>query len=262
MKNPDYYANLSPWIRIPKPNPQARMRLFCFPYAGASASVYYPWCRDLAQDLELCAIQFPGRETRIAEEPISAMEPLVAALLPELMPYLDKPFLFFGHSMGATVCFEIARRLILSGSRIPEMLFVSASRAPHLKQTEDPIYLLPGEAFIKRLRSFSGTPEEIFQYPELLELYLPILRADLSIEETYTCSSVSPFPFPISGFGGEGDKEVDHKDLEAWAQYSAPLFSLRLYPGGHFFIREHQQTLIGDMMNDLAAHILYSGKLS
>jgi medium-chain acyl-[acyl-carrier-protein] hydrolase len=240
------------WRIKPQPNPYAQLRLFCFPYAGGGASVYYKWPRELPPAIDLYAIQIPGRENRMFEPALTRLTPLIQSLAQALLPYLNRPFAFFGHSMGALVCFELARYLRRQHGMSPAQLFVSGYRAPHLPPSRAPISQLPDAQFIQELRRYNGTPEQILQNAEMMELVTPILRADFSVCESYTYSSEEPFGCPISAFGGLQDNTVSHDDLAAWHYHTRSFFILRMLPGGHFFVQSHRELLLQVLVEDLA----------
>ncbi len=173
------------WLRSPKPNPQASLRLFCFPYVGGGALIFRTWPNSLPATAEVCPVELPGRGTRLKETPFTRLLPLVQALAQALLPHLDKPFAFFGHSMGALISFELTRQLRRLYGLVPLHLFVSAHRAPQLPDPDPPIHTLPEAEFMEELRCLNGTPKEVLEQPELMELMLPILRADFALCETY-----------------------------------------------------------------------------
>jgi medium-chain acyl-[acyl-carrier-protein] hydrolase len=240
------------WIVRAKPRPAARLRLFCFPYAGVGASAYRPWATALDPAIELCAVQPPGREERIGTPPFSRLDPLLDALAPAVQPLLDRPFVFFGHSLGALVGFELARRLRRLGAPEPRHLFVSGRRAPQLPIREEVLHTLPDAALKEELRRFNGTPDAALQHEELMALVLPVLRADLAIHETYVHRVEPPLGMPISAFGGEGDPEVPEANLAAWKEQTTKAFRLRLLPGDHFYLQAGRAPLLAAITEDLA----------
>jgi medium-chain acyl-[acyl-carrier-protein] hydrolase len=226
------------WIPFRKPDPQSRLRLFCFPYAGAGALIFHKWSDALPRDIEVCPIQLPGRGTRLTEPPFTKLPGLVEALARVLVPLLDKPFAFFGHSLGALIGFELARQIRRQHGLHPVRLFVSAGRAPQIPHRARPIHTLPDNEFLTELRRLNGTPRELLDHEELMEVMLPILRADFALYETYLYSAEPPLTCPISAFGGLQDRKVSASDLEAWRSQTSASFSLRLSPGDHFFLKE------------------------
>jgi surfactin synthase thioesterase subunit len=244
-------SSLDSWIPGRKPKPQARLRLFCFPYAGGAASVFRNWSEGLPTDVEVCPVQFPGRGTRLMEPPFIRLSFLVDALAEALLPLLDKPFAFFGHSLGSLVSFELARELRAKYQARPVRLFVSAGPAPQILHRGLPIYNLPEREFTAELRRLNGTPGELLNHKELMEIVLPSLRADFALYESYRYSPGPPLNCPISTFGGLSDKRVSHSDLEAWRDQTAVSFSIRMFPGDHFFLKTTKLSLLRALSQEL-----------
>jgi medium-chain acyl-[acyl-carrier-protein] hydrolase len=226
------------WISSRKPSATSRVRLFCFPYAGAGSQIFRTWPDALPADVEVCPVQLPGRGTRLTERPFTQLSPLVEALTEALVPLLDKPFAFFGHSLGALVSFEVARRIRRDSGLHPVRLFVSACSAPDLPHRGRTIYDLPKKEFLAELRRLNGTPSELLGHEELMEIVLPLLRADFAIYENYAYSADPPLNCPILAFGGLQDRRVNRRDLEAWRAHTNASFSLRMLPGDHFFFTQ------------------------
>jgi len=239
------------WITCPKPNPGAILRLFCFPYAGGSASIFREWSTLFLQKIEICSIQLPGRENRLAEPPFTQFEPLVQNLAQAITPYLDKPYAFFGHSLGALVSFELTRYLLQKEGFCPVRLLVSAHRAPQFPDTHTAMYDLPQPEFVQKLRSLQGTPEGILQHEELMQLLLPTLRADFTLAETYVYLPGEPLPCPISAFGGLRDTNVSRTELAAWRQQTRGTFIVRMFPGDHFFLNGDRMLLLRAIVDEL-----------
>jgi medium-chain acyl-[acyl-carrier-protein] hydrolase len=250
------------WIKSPKPNPAARLRLFCFPYAGGGALTYRSWPEALPADVEVCPINLPGHETRMSEPVFNHLAPLVDAFVPELLPLLDRPYAFFGHSMGAMIGFETARRLRSKKVAGPLHLFVSGRRAPQLPpKGERHTYNLPDAEFIEELGRLNGTSREVLAHPELLELLLPILRSDFSICQTYAYTPEEPLNIPITAFGGMEDFDVGRERLEGWREQTNNAFKLHMLPGDHFFVHSARAQLCRLMtgeLNGLARRNYYS----
>jgi medium-chain acyl-[acyl-carrier-protein] hydrolase len=232
------------WVKCSRPNPQANLRLFCFPYAGGGTWSFRDWSDNLPQTIEVCSIELPGRGTQMKSSPFTQLQPLVGAIADAIHLYLDKPFAFFGHSMGGLVSFEVARLLRKNYGIVPVHLLTSGRRAPQLKPTKPPIHNLPKPDFIKELKALNGTPSEVLNDQELMDLMLPILRADFAVLETYNYTEEQPFSCPISVFGGLQDPEVSHEELEAWREQTSSKFSLHMFEGDHFFIHSTQQMLL------------------
>ena len=230
------------WVVRYRPNPEARLRLFCFSYAGGGASVFRAWPDALPPEVEVCAVQLPGRENRVGEPAYTRITPLLEALTAALEPYLDRPFAFFGHSMGALVSFELARHLRRTGDKQPVGLYLAAYRAPHLANPNIKIYHLPSEVFKVVLRA-EGIAEMILQNEELMQAMLPTLRADFELCDTYEYREETPLPYPFAIFGGLEDVRIKAGDLEAWPMHSSAPCSLTMFPGAHFFVHSAQDQL-------------------
>ena len=239
------------WIACRKPNPHARLRLFCFPYVGTGASIFRTWSDGLPADVEVCPVQFPGRGTRPMETPFTQLSPLVQALAQALVPLLDKPFAFFGHSLGALVGFELARQLRRQSGVQPVRLFVSADRAPQVPRRGRPIHAVPDAEFLVELRRLNGIPGKVLEDAEIMRIMLPVLRADFALYENYVYSTESPLDCFISGFGGLQDQRVSRGDLEAWRDQTSASFSLQMFPGDHFFLNATQPLLLQALSQEL-----------
>lgn len=244
----------NPWIAYRKPRPSPRLRLFCFPYAGGAASTFRGWAEALPDGIEVCPVQPPGREGRIREERLRSMDALVAALDEGLGDELDgAPHAFFGHSMGSVAAFELARRRRAAGRSEPQHLIASAHIAPPVPWREEPIWDLPNPRFKERLEELNGTPKEVLEHPELMELVEPLLRADFEINETYEYSPGEPLTCPVTAVGGVGDDEVSREDLARWEEVTSGPFDLHLLPGDHFFLNGPSKT---DLLRLVAQKLL------
>lgn len=251
-----HHTGSSVWLRSFAPKSQARLRIFCFPYAGAGASVYRSLFDQVPEELEICPVQLPGRELRFAEPPFVSLDPLVAALHEELQPFLDKPYAFFGHSMGALISFELARALRHSGQAPgPVHLLVSGHRAPHLPDLRPPAHQLPDPQLLETLRRLEGTPEEVLRHQELLQILLPLLRADFAICETYTYLPQPPLACPISAFGGLWDPNVPCDAMRAWKQHTTGTYQVHFFAGGHFFWQNEPASLFATLWRDLVGSL-------
>lgn len=228
----------SAWLAATPPRPNARVRLFCLPYAGGGASIYRSWPDALPDDIAVLPVQLPGRENRMAEPATEALPVLVEQLVQALRPHLGTPFALFGHSMGALLSFELARALRRHGLPQPVHLFLSGRRAPALPPLDAPIHTLSRDGFVGRIRELGGTPDDVFAHPELLELVLPVLRTDFALCETYEYVPEPPLACGMQVFGGTSDTLTPVGDLDAWQQETTGAFRKRVLPGGHFFIND------------------------
>lgn len=233
------------WVHIPKPQPQASVRLFCFPYAGGGTAVFRTWPALLPPSIELCAIQLPGRETRLRETPFDQLDQLVQVLAVALYPYLDRTFAFYGHSMGALISYEVARHLQRTQAPLPQHLFVGARQAPHLPWAEPPLHQLPTVDFLRAVRQrYGGIPAEVWEDAELMALVHPQLRADFTLLETYLHHADEALACPITVIGGSKDQTVAQPALAAWCEHTQASCQIYQLPGDHFFLNQATPALL------------------
>ncbi|HET8705618.1 MAG TPA: thioesterase domain-containing protein, partial [Pseudomonadales bacterium] len=226
---------------------------FCFAYAGGSAAVFRDWYKSLPSNVEVCSIQLPGRGVRFREKAISCNKELIESLLTAIEPYLDVPFAFFGHSMGAQVAFELTRALRRNNRPQPHHLFVSGRKAPHLPMLRRPIHALPEVEFLAEIRRLNGTPAEAWEHPELISLMSPILRADVKLVETWNFESEAPLEIQMTVLGGFADEGVPRAQLEAWQQHCMRSIDVQMFSGDHFFINSSQADVLNLISNKLSA---------
>lgn len=234
----------NPWFSCSRTNPDARLRLFCFPHAGAGVTVYRSWADRLPDVVEVYSVNYPGRGIRIAERPFTDAQSMVQALAADLNLFLEKPFAFFGYSMGALISFELARRLLTDHRLQPVRLFAAACPAPQQTHFEQPIFDLPEPEFIERLRNLKGTPAAVLQDRDLMQLMVPTLRADFQVCQTYEYSPGALLSCPIAAFGGLWDESVTQAHLNGWGEQTIAWFALRMFPGDHFFLHQCESALL------------------
>ena len=242
---------VTPWIVRPRPNPGAALRLVCFPYAGAGASVFRTWPDALPGNVELLAIELPGREGRTREPMFRRLGPLVAALTDAVRPRLDPPFAIYGHSLGSFIGFGFARELRRRGVPGPRHMFVSGRRAPQLPE-RSPLSTLPDPELLAALRRMGGIPDIVFREPDLMARFLPIIRADLGISEVETIADDAPLSCPITAFGGLADDRATPTEIEAWRSQTSAAFDRELFTGGHFFIQTAREAFFGALARRLS----------
>jgi medium-chain acyl-[acyl-carrier-protein] hydrolase len=223
------------------------MRLFCLPHAGGGASAFHTWNNLLPASLQICSVLLPGREGRLSEPLFTQIDSLADAIASELQPWLNIPFAVFGHSMGALLAFEWVRRLQRRGHPMPVWLFLSGRRAPGAPDDSSPLNSLSDGEFLNELtRRYDGIPQEFLVNEDLMEVFLPILRADISVVESFLFHEVEPLDCPITVFAGMNDGSVSWDQLLAWERHTRKHFSVRLLPGGHFYPH-------GPMLNFISA---------
>lgn len=206
--------------------------------------IFRKWADGLPSAVEVAALRLPGREGRLSEKPFTSLQPLVKVISEVLEPYLDKPFAFFGHSMGAVIGFECARRLRAERGLEPAHLFVSGRRAPQYPDDDRNTYALPEKEFVEELARLNGTPKEVLDHPELMEMMIPLLRADFSVCQAYDYDPGPPLNCPITAYGGLSDTGVTRETLEGWREHTTSTFTLRMLEGDHFFLNSSQSLLL------------------
>jgi surfactin synthase thioesterase subunit len=222
----------SAWFPVDPPGPQ---RLFLFPHAGGGTS--WPSLPDA------CPVCLPGRESRFAQAPFERMSALIEALASAIDSYLDKPFAFFGHSMGAVVAFELARELRRRSRPLPRILLASAARAPQFRRGHIPPPAPSDDELLAALRRLGGMPAEVLDDAAALHAILPALRADAALYRNYVYAEDAPLPFPIRAYGGTDDARITREHLHGWAEQTTADFALRQFPGGHFYFRNNEAFL-------------------
>ena len=227
------------------PRAHARLRLFCLPYAGAGASIFGAWPDLLPAEIEVVALQLPGKEDRVFEQPFAKLKPLIRTAAQAMRPYLHTiPFAIFGYCCGALIGYELAREVEKRFDLSPDHLFVASQAAPHLPYKDQSIHSLPPEKFKQNLEMLNGTSEEILQNEDMMALLLPALRADFVLYEQYTHQEGPLLACPITALGGSLDPRVKKQELEAWARHTTDEFALHLFEGEHFFVNDMPEDVL------------------
>jgi len=233
----------SMWFENLPPGREGALRLYCFPYAGGNTQVFRGWQRSLAPQASLSLARLPGRGPRIGEPPFQQYKPLITALADAIIPEIPPAFAFWGHSMGALISFELARELRRRGQPVPLALFLSGRSAPQVPDRDPPTFNLPEAEFISELRRLNGTPRELLDSPELKEFFLPTIRADFEVLETYEYEPEPPLTCNICAYGGLEDAHVSAANLKEWSKQTAGAFKIRMFPGDHFYIHSSNDLL-------------------
>ena len=224
------------WVNCLRPDPEAPWRLWCLPFAGGGASAFAAWPAPLAGIAEVAAIRPAGRENRLLERPHSHWRPAVEEILAAAAPHLNRRYALLGYSLGALLAFEFARLARARGLPGPGALVILGARAPGLPRREPDLRALPDEAFLTELDCrYGGVPPAVRAEPELLALLLPVMRADLTVFETYVYEPGPPLDCAVLALGGDADPNVDASEVAAWRAHTNGPFESALLPGGHFF---------------------------
>jgi medium-chain acyl-[acyl-carrier-protein] hydrolase len=244
---------MSSWFLVPQPKPAAQLKLFCVPHAGRGASLYMPWRSLLPEWIELSAVQLPGREGRLAEAPLNRISAMSEGLAQQILPRLDRPYVLFGHSMGALICFETARVLRRLGAPPPQALVLSGRRAPAVPDLGPPIHGLSDSAFVEAICArYNGIPQIILEQPDMMRMFLPIIRADLEAIETYAYRQETPLNIPFFLYGGRDDEQVSPENIEGWRLLTDARSDQRLFTGGHFYLQDERDALVQALITDLS----------
>ncbi|GAA4433956.1 alpha/beta fold hydrolase [Actinokineospora soli] len=228
---------MSTWFRAVTSPAAPAARLVCFPHAGGTAAAFRGWGAHARADVEVLAVRYPGRQDRIAEPCIDAMAPLVAELVTAFAGLAPLPTILFGHSMGASVAHEVARALPVP----PVLLAVSGRRPPHLLRIRD---VQGDDAIVADVKRLGEAGSAALDHPELRDLLLPAIRADYHLVRTYRPGALPPIPVPIAAHTATDDPEAPPEDVRGWAELTTAGFDSTVWPGGHFYLVEHEAALV------------------
>lgn len=236
--------NANKWLPSFRPDRHARLRLFCFPYAGGSARVFHSWKDLMPCEVDVCPIELPGRGSRIDEPLKDDFRALTESLFTSIRPFLDVEFAFFGHSMGALIGFDLACLIRAMQMPGPSFLLISGQKPPSRSEASHPVCSITDPVLAKELDRLNGTPREVLGNSHLMSMLLPILRADYTVIDTYHYSPQRPLSCGIVAFGGLNDPEVTRCDLNSWQAYTNSSLEVVMLPGDHFFIHSAQALLL------------------
>ncbi|MCS0603072.1 alpha/beta fold hydrolase [Streptomyces sp. LP11] len=239
------------WLRRYHPRPDAPARLVCLPHAGGSATFYHPVSASMPDSVDVLCVQYPGRQDRRGEPPATSIGDLAERITDVLLPWTDRPLVLFGHSMGASLGFEIARRLEHEHGIVPRALVASARRAPSCPRDES-VHLRDDDGLVEEMRQLSGTDAAILDDVELIRMALPAIRADYRIAETYRYEAGPNVTCPIVGLVGDADPKVTVAEARAWSRHTDGTFEFRVFEGGHFYLTAHQKDILA-LLADRAA---------
>lgn len=247
-------SELNKWFYQPSPAPEAKQRLFCFHFAGGSAQIFRKWGVALEKHAEVQAVQLPGRANRFGEKPFTRVEEIVSGLLPALAMLLDKPFAFFGHSLGAIIAFELSRKLKAENLKLPSGLYLASRVAPEIKPPAK-IATLPDDDFLNALTARYGNApgSALMNDPELRAMYLPSLRADMQVFESYEYHGQEHFDFPIATLRGKADIAISAEAMDGWKKIAPDRYEYHEFSGGHFFWQDDDTELLSFLKSSLSS---------
>jgi len=245
-----------PWFTILNHTSSPSYRLYCFPYAGASHTVFSHWRKALSPAVELALVKLPGRGMRYNEPQMSDLLDLAHAFAQSMPSRPAVPFAFFGHSMGALLAFEVSRWLIAHQKTTPLVLFASGSTAPSERDTLPPLSTLPADAFKQGVLAMNGIPAEIAQHDDLMDFFLPMIRTDIQLCEEYDYQSSNTLTSPIIAIGSDQDPRVPLSTLAAWQQETSSEFEQWHYPGDHFFVFQHEAELLKRIEQQVSRYLI------
>ena len=242
----------TPWI-VRKPGVRRRMRIYCFSCAGGNAHSYLPWQDLLSARYDICAVQLPGRGARFDEIPFDTLTELVSAFVDVFRRHSDQPFAFFGHSLGALIAFEVARKLHALKLEMPRHLFVAGCSAPQCRGEQRFLHRLPDAELVEELKSYDGTPHEVISNQELMALVLPAIRSDFALAENYAYKASDVLKVPISVLAGKGDEHTTG-EMEGWRLETSGPCRVQWFEGRHFFINSERDAVLAYLQEKLGEH--------
>lgn len=237
---------------LKQPQNSDEIRMFCFPYAGAGGSIFKNWSFSTHKNVGVYPIQYPGRENRLFEPPINNMDVLISEICKQIKNYLDRPYILFGHSLGAKVAFHVAVEMQKSYCCAPGYLVVAGAQAPHIPET-NPIYNLNDDYIINELRRLGGTPDKILDNKDIMKIFLPTIRADYTLSDNFIYEEKYILECPILAIAGKDDSEASENEVYEWKNYTKTSYTYKAISGGHFFISTHES----ELLELIAANVLY-----
>ncbi|MFG2877350.1 thioesterase II family protein [Streptomyces sp. NPDC048337] len=241
------------WLRLTPAGYRPRLRLVCFPHAGGAAGFYRDWPALMPAGVELVAVQYPGRQDRLTEPRIESMEEMTAGITGALLPVLDTPVAFFGHSMGSAIAYETALRLERRHGVVPVRLFVSGRGAPHAEPAGE-THLGTDDHLVASVRALGDLDAGIYDEPELRDLLLPTLRSDYKLIETHSPDRPVPVSAPVSALGGDDDPGCAPDELLSWKEVTTARYDRRVFPGDHFYLAAHRADVVAHVTSVLRLH--------
>ncbi|RDI64988.1 thioesterase II family protein [Nocardia pseudobrasiliensis] len=233
--------------------PGARHRLICFPHGGGGAATFASWAAQLPPEIELAAVQLPGRQNRIYEKLPASADALIEAVTEALLPLLEGSVAFFGHSCGALLAFEVARALRAAGHPMPRRLFLSGQPSPQAFSARPKLHRLSHADFRAEIVELGGVDSEIVEDPRILDDLIPIVRADFEIWERHRVAPGPLLDIPVSVLCGNADVRAPIDTLDGWRAFTSAGFDTQLYPGGHFYFLSEGTGVLAHICRTLLA---------
>lgn len=233
------------WIQYQRLSNHPSMRIFCFPYAGGSALFYARWFRHLDENAEVFPVQLPGRESRINEPLLRVMSVAIDSIVEEITPYLTEHMAFVGHSMGSMLVYEVVKSLAEKHLPLPEHVFLCGAVPPDLIGESEKIHMLSDEQFCEKLKGYESITSELMRYPEFFKFFLPVIKADFELIETYRPGAIWKMPCDVTICSGTEDPYVPAEYLAEWERYCVNPPEIVTYSGNHFFLKEHTAEICG-----------------
>ncbi|MFF1560542.1 thioesterase II family protein [Streptomyces sp. NPDC058279] len=246
--------NTGLWVRRYHASDESPIQLVCLPHAGGSASFYFPMSQSLAPAVDVLSVQYKGRQDRRDEPGITDIGAFADALTAQLIPWLDRPLAFFGHSMGAVLAFEVTRRLERDHGTSPVRIFASGRRSPSSYRHET-VHLRDDDGIVREMRELSGTDARILGNEEILRMVLPAIRSDYTAIENYRAAPEDVVRAPITVLTGDADPKTSREEADAWESHTTGGFDIHRFPGGHFFLANHQEPIMKIIREELDAAV-------
>ncbi|MFA0813800.1 thioesterase II family protein [Microbulbifer epialgicus] len=240
--------SINDWVINLRSQVNPKLRVFCFPYAGGSASIYTKWAEYFPPEVEIVAVQPPGRASRVFEKPYTDMESLVNELFQKLVHSMDIPYIFFGHSLGSRVAFELLNKINEHDIHLPVHFIASGSNPPDVYNKKSEIYRLSDAQFMIELEKFQGTSDEALQSNELMNILLPGIKADFEIANKYVFESMVKHKCDLTVLGGTHDKDVDSQSLHNWSKFFSGSSKVEMIDGDHFFIDSNRLKVVNEVV--------------
>ena len=233
------------WIQYEHSAENPKHRIFCFPYAGGSALFYAKWYTHISSHVDVFPIQLPGRESRMKEKPIRDMNEALERIIRHIEPLLTENYSFVGHSMGSIMAYEVAKRLAQKKCKMPERIYISGALPPDLLGQSEKIHEMSDEDFCNRLMGYDNLQPDMLEHEEFYKFFLPIIRADFEMIETYRPMGYWKMPCDVTILSGTEDPFVPIENLEQWDRYCEKKPDIVTFSGNHFFLKEHVEEVCG-----------------